>query len=242
MTVRTLPTILAGTLIFTSACSNPPNNTTENQSSKLLNNYIWSLQTLQSNQHTTTQLNSGLAANRVKITFNNNKLLYQGGCNRSFSSIQITPSGKMKVGRMVSTRMACPDRRLMKTDHEINSYLSKITTYQHTGNTLKLISDQQQLTFSGKLKSPPPSVKSTQKFIEIKSTSASIVWREAKYNSKWIQTNKQSSWRKTGYRGIDGFTPMAQHHYIVRIKEFRDPTTQQIKWTKDMIVRSGILR
>ena len=241
----TLQTTLAAITIISlsliSACSNnPPSNNSGNNAP--LSHYTWSLQKIQhKNQVATTQLNSGVAANQVTININGSRLNYNGGCNHGLASVQLSPVGKIKIGGMASTKIACPDRRKMLTDREISSYLKAIKSYEHSGNKLKLTGKKIILSFTGKLKTPPSSVKSTRKFIELKKINNTVVWRQAKYNEQSIQINKQSPWNNTDYRNIENFTPQSGQHYIVRIKEFVDPKTKKIRWVKDMIVMTSTL-
>lgn len=204
----------------------------------------WQLVSIaQQGKTATTKLNAGPAANRFQFKFIDGRIVITGGCNTLSGLYRLEASNRIALGPMMSTKRACVNRSLMKSDNEILSYLSGVTDYSINGRALTLTTAfKQRLVLKG---TPTPQTKygseGVRKFIEITNTEQGIRWREAKYNGNWIRIKDNAAW-ETVYPGIQGFIPKNNYEYIVRIYEYTDPQTQKAVWVKDMVTSTGILK
>ena len=210
---------------------------------KLLNTMNWQLASVKGTDgNSSTLLKSGDAASIYKASIKNDRISITGGCNAMNGSINRGPGNRFSVGPMMGTKRACMGT-LMQSDAEISDYLSRVTSYSISNQSLILKTDNgQHLTFTGSATDETKyGSKGIRKFIELNSTDKGIVWREAKYDSRWIRIKDDAKWQ-SNFPGIQGFTPEVNMHYIVRLHEYIDPTTKKAVWVKDMVTTSGILR
>lgn len=212
-------------------------------SSSSLSSMIWKLHSIQdSNGAVSTMMKSGDAASNYQVIIKDGRLSITGGCNNMSGSVTQTQGNGFSVGPLMGTKRACMGT-LMQADSEISNYLSRVTSYSLNNQTLSLNTNNNQvLRFNG---TPTDDTKygskGVRKFIELTNTSKGIQWREATYNSSWIQNNKDAAWH-SNFPGIQGFTPEMNRHYIVRLHEYTNPQTNKTVWVKDMITRNGILK
>ncbi|PID44300.1 MAG: hypothetical protein CSB47_11355 [Proteobacteria bacterium] len=190
---------------------------------------------------TSTRLKAGDPANRYSVTIKNGDLGLNGGCNIMGGSVTLGPNNRFSVGPMFSTYRACPGT-LMQSDSEVSNYIAKMSRYAVNQHTLVLSApDGWALTFTGTPTDETKyGAKGVRKFIELQSTKQGIRWREVKYDSQWIRIKDNAPWQ-SNFPGIQGFTPMMNTHYIVRLHEYVDPKTRQKVWVKDMVTMSGNL-
>ena len=212
-------------------------------SSALLSSMVWTLASVKNAAGTTsTLLKSGDAASRYQLTIKTGRLSVTGGCNNMGGGLTLGKGNSFSVGPMMGTKRACMGT-LMQSDAEISSYLSQVTTYSISNQTLTLnTSNGQQLNFKGEATDKAKyGSNGVRKFIELNNTSKGIEWREAKYDSNWVRIKDNAPWQ-SNFPGIQNFTPKMNMQYIVRLHEYTDPKTKQIVWVKDMVTMTGILR
>ncbi|MDE7069397.1 MAG: META domain-containing protein [Alistipes sp.] len=78
-------------------------------------------------------------ADRFTVVFDGKgNLSGEGACNRLMGSYEASASGDLKIDRMASTRMACPD---METEARFMQLLSEATHYRIDGQMLMLLRD-----------------------------------------------------------------------------------------------------
>jgi len=185
---------------------------------------------------------SGVAFSRYQLAFINNRASLKGGCNLANGAVQVNKN-KIHFSPMMSTKMACKPS-LMKTDAKLGAVLRGVLGFSfETNNTLILKAAKQSLIFRGSPNNENKyGSKGVRKFIQIRNTGRGLVWREAKYNAKYIQINKKAQWNTGSFLGIDGFTPRKNMEYNVRVYEFYDKRLNKNVWVKDMVVMQGVLR
>lgn len=185
---------------------------------------------------------SGVSLNRYKLAFIDNRASLRGGCNQASGAVQVSKNN-IYFSPMISTKRACKPS-LMKIDAKLGSVLRGEVGYTFEANkTLVLSASQQSLIFRGTPNNESKyGGKGVRKFIQIRNTERGLVWREAKYNAKYIQINKSAQWHTGSFLGIDGFTPRKNMEYNVRIYEFYDKRLKKNIWVKDMVVMQGVLR
>lgn len=203
----------------------------------------WSLATVQYGKSAAmTTLKAGVPANRYQLMFNNDGVSLQGGCNTAGSSFQLSSPDKITTGQWMSTKRACMDRALMQADSEVIALLSGASNYRLNGQQLVLNGGGNALVFNGKATDATRyGGEGVRRFIEIRNTKGGLSWREATYNSQWVQNNKNAPWTQGNFPGIRDFKPEMNMTYIVRINEYRDQSTGKPVWVKDMVTTQGIL-
>lgn len=203
----------------------------------------WSLSTVQYGKGApTASLKAGIPANRYKLTFSGDAISLQGGCNAAGSSFKLSSPDKMATGQWMSTKRACMETSLMRADSEVTGLLSSVSNYQLNGQRLTLSGGGNALVFNGTATDATRyEGEGVRKFIEVRNTVQGLSWREATYDSRWIQNNKNAPWIQGNFPGIRDFKPEANMAYTVRINEFRDQATGKAVWVKDMVTMQGVL-
>lgn len=203
----------------------------------------WSLSTVQYGKSApTANLKAGIPAKRYKLTFGEGAISLQGGCNTAGSSFKLSSPDKIATGQWMSTKKACMDISLMRADSEVTGLLSGVSNYQLNGQRLTLSGDGNALVFTGTATDATRyEGEGVRKFIEVRNTTKGLSWREATYDSRWIQNNKNAPWIQGNFPGIRDFKPETKMTYMVRINEFRDQNTGKPVWVKDMVIMQGIL-
>ena len=252
---NTKNTQLLGILLsaaFVSACAGtsmenkPTNNTVQKPSASTSANsltaYTWQLASYQAaGAVASTQLKAGEPTSRYQLAINEGRAVISGGCNVMSGALTLGPNNSFSIGPLRSTMRACFGT-LGKSDNEVKAYLSKASQYAINNHTLTLSAKTgEKLTFKG-TETPETKYggKGVRKFIELNSTAKGVVWREAKYDAKWIRIKDNAKWQ-SNFPGIEGFKPEVNMHYIVRLFEFTDPKTQKPVWVKDMVTTTGRL-
>lgn len=186
-------------------------------------------------------LKSGIVASRFHISLKDGRFHLRGGCNLGNGSVHTASTHEIKFSSMAMTQRGC-ERPLMQADSEVVKLLEGVTRYQINGSQLILSGSDKVLRFQG---APTDETryggKGVRKFINIQNSASGLRWREAKYNKHWIQINKNAAWLTSPMPAIQGFKPAINRQYTVRIKEYRDASTGQTVWVKDMVTMQGIL-
>ena len=210
-----------------------------------LDAFKWRVVAIQNGSKVLQSKIQGIPLSRYQLNFIGKRFGLSGGCNRISGAVKHEKSS-IKFSRMFSTRIACRPAASMKADTALEKILQGVTFYRlQENNTLILggYNGGQSLLLRG---TPTNETKyggkGTRKFIQIRNTPQGLVWREAKYNAKYIQINKNARWETTPLRAIQGFTPKPNREYTVRIKEYYDAQQGKKVWVKDMVVMQGNLR
>lgn len=234
-------------LISLNACVTPPVKTPDTRptqsATQKITAFNWNIIGLQDGSKVLNGNIANVSLKKYHLAFQEKKFSLKGGCNLIGGHTQITNS-TIKFSSIFSSRRACQSA-LMKADSGLISILKAVTTYRLEANNTLILSGfnaGQSLLLRGKpTHETKYSGKGIRKFIQIKNTAQGIVWREAKYNSQSIQTNKNARWNTTAFPGIEGFVPQKNQEYTVRIKEFDDSQSGKKVWIKDLIVMQGVL-
>ncbi len=202
----------------------------------------WTLSTVQHGKSAPmAKLKAGIPANRYKLTFSDDGVSLQGGCNVASSSFQLNTPDKMTTGEWRSTMMAC-ETPLMRADSEMTDLLGNVANYRLNGQQLILSGGGNALVFNGIVTDESRyGGGGVRKFIEIRNAGQGLSWREVTYDSNWVQNNKNAPWIQGNFPGIRDFKPEMNMTYIVRINEYRDQATGKVVWVKDMVTMQGIL-
>ena len=144
---------------------------------------------------------------------------------------------------MMSTKRMCLSPSRFQTDYEFSRYLENILTYELAENKLFLLTKHNEtLTFIGQKKKPTyDSTTGKRQFIELFSRPEGITWKKKYYDEEGISEHKEAP-LQDNFLGIQDFTPIVNHHYVVRVNEFIEPETNKIIWVKDMVIQSGVLQ
>lgn len=208
----------------------------------------WTLASVHRGGGVMTLLASDVPVNKYTLNFieNGNAALtgntsLTGGCNQAGSDFTIPAPDKITFGLWRATRRACQGS-LMQADTELTGLLTQVTNYQLDGQQLRLNGAGNTLIFKGTATDATRyGGEGVRKFIDVRSTKQGLSWREAKYDSNSIRTNKDAPWIMGNFPGIQQFTPEVGMEYTVRINEFRDPATGKAVWVQDMVTMQGIL-
>lgn len=188
----------------------------------------------------TPEFNSGVSTYRYQMVFSGQNLSVRGGCNALNANYQLGQQGEIQLSSFMSTKRAC-EQPLMAADNELANMLAGMSVMNVSGLDMTLTNGMQSLIFKGTpFNKPAEGAQVTTKFIELRATPKFIQWRYARYNADAIQTNRNAPWKSSGYKGIQGFKPLANMRYIVRVKEVRNG--KRISWISDQIIESEDLR
>ena len=170
----------------------------------------------------------------VVFTFSGSRLSIQGGCNQMTGSYQINPGGKMLVGPMGATMMAC-EPALMKTDAALAELLAKPLTVD-LGNgpppELRLVSARNEvLLFHGQATPEALYGPGTRIFLEVAAQkgvcsnpltgdTACLLVRERHYDEHGLVVGTPGAWRSL-YESIEGFTHTAGERTVLRVNRFQ---------------------
>lgn len=208
----------------------------------------WTLASVHRGGGVVTTLASDVPVNKYTLHFieNGNASLtgntsLTGGCNQAGSDFTIPSPDKITFGLWRATKRACQGS-LMQADSELTGLLTQVTNYKLDGQKLRLNGAGNTLIFNGAATDETVyGGKGVRKFIDVRNTAKGLSWREAKYDSNWVRTNKNAPWIAGNFPGIREFTPETGMEYTVRINEFRDPATGKAVWVKDMVTMQGVL-
>ncbi len=232
-----LTAIVASTLVL-SACSSPstgatmPPPATATPAPAVLNSNHWGLQSATNAQgqrineffpSTTKPLTLNFVDGRVNVT---------GGCNVRGGAYRID-SGKLVVGPMPSTMMAC-EAPLMNADKAITNALSQpaaITVQQGTPATLTLVTaTNDKLVFTGTPTLASQHGAPTRIFLEVAPQKVAcnhplmpnaqcLQTREIKFNEQGLRVGEPGPWQV--FQGdIQGFTFAPGYRSVLRVDRY----------------------
>lgn len=182
-----------------------------------------------------------------------------GGCNRIGGSYETDAQGKLKVGRLQSTMMAC-DEPLMKADQAVNDLLAgplEARVEESAPPRLQLVAENgERSTWIGEATAetryggPGETV-----FLEVAPKRVAcnhplipdhqcLQVREIRYADNGVKQSPPGEWQPL-YEGIEGFDFVEGERKVLRLKKFkRDPApadASSIAYVLDMVVESEIV-
>lgn len=174
----------------------------------------------------------------VMLTFIDGNLSAQA-CNVMRSSFKIE-GGKLVIGPMASTQMACPEPENL--DQPLANLLTN-ARYQINGNQMTLTGeDGGEWVFE---KVPMASKNATTKFIYVASETKDCSSGAGKMKCLQIRETKDAPWR-LNYNPIRGFEHQVGIEYRLRIKEdvLANPPQDASKyvWYLDMVVEQTVVK
>jgi heat shock protein HslJ len=173
------------------------------------------------------------AGRPIVFNFAESRLNIEGGCNRSFGAYQIDADGRLKVGRMASTMMAC-EPAAMKSDAALSELLAepaKIDLAPGAEPVLRLVtSANATLSFKGQMTPEARYGPPTRVFLEVAAqtvacknplsgASACIQVRERRYDAQGLVVGTPGAWQPF-YDPIEGYTHQPGVRNVLRLKRF----------------------
>lgn len=190
----------------------------------------------------------------VVFSFADGRLNIEGGCNRSFGGYQIDGEGRLVVGRMASTMMAC-EPALMKVDATLADLLAqpaKIEIAPGAEPTLRLLAASgATLGFGGKLTLEARYGAPARVFLEVAAQTVAcnnpvngattcLQVRERSFDANGLPQPVAAGWQPF-YDPIEGYTHQPGVRNVLRLKRYtRDNTdgSQTFFWVLDLVVES----
>ncbi len=196
----------------------------------------------------------------LQLDFAEGRVGVSNTCNRMGGAYSVE-GGRLKVGRMVSTQMACADARLMALEREIGERLEGASTLAlQSGDapTLALTTGNGDvLTFNGE---PTAETryggKGETAFLEIAAQTRPcshplipgmqcLQAREIEYDAQGVKTGADGVFQNL-YEGIEGYAHEPGVRNVLRVKRYeRDPVPADASptvYVLDMVVESEIVK
>jgi heat shock protein HslJ len=173
------------------------------------------------------------AGRPIVFNFAEDRLDIEGGCNRIFGGYQIDANGRLSVGRMASTMMAC-EPAAMKSDAALSELLAepaKIELAPGAEPVLRLVTPTNAtLSFKGQLTPEARYGPPTRVFLEVAAqtvacknplsgASACIQVRERRYDAQGLVVGTPGAWQPF-YDPIEGYTHQPGVRNVLRLKRF----------------------
>jgi heat shock protein HslJ len=170
----------------------------------------------------------------LMLNFADGRVGIEGGCNRMFGPFQIDADGRLKVGRLGSTMMAC-EPGAMQADAALADLLAqplKIDLTAAAEPTLRLTSAANAtLTLRGQLTPEARYGPPTQIFLEVAAqpvacakppagANACLQVRERRYDAQGLLVGTPGPWQPFA-EPIEGFTHRPGERTVLRIKRFQ---------------------
>ncbi len=83
----------------------------------------------------------------LTLNFDGEQINGSAGCNSYFADVNLEADGKLSVGLVGSTLMACLDENVTQQESDFLAALAQVTSYTLSGNRLTLHSDSGSLQF-----------------------------------------------------------------------------------------------
>jgi len=173
------------------------------------------------------------AGKAVVFHFADGRLNIEGGCNRIFGSYQIETDGRLQVGRMASTMMAC-EPVAMKTDAALAELLAepvKVELASGAEPALRLITPANAtLSFKGQMTPEARYGAPTRVFLEVAAQTVAcknplsgattcMQVRERRFDEQGLVVGTPGSWQPF-YEPIEGYTHQPGVRNVLRLKRF----------------------
>lgn len=157
-------------------------------------------------------------------------------CNRFNAPYVLRDDGRLTIGHAAATRMACVGKA-MEFESAFLDKLQALDRYSIKGKTLKLFAvDGEVMSLQARDK---VSADAKVKFVYVAAEQVKCSAGVMQMMCLQVRERKEDPWQ-LWYSGIQGFTPMPDTEYRLRIVEERvanppaDAST--IKWTLDLVV------
>jgi heat shock protein HslJ len=189
------------------------------------------------------------------FSFAGGRLHVQGACNQFTGGYQLN-NGRLVVGRMAATMMAC-DAALMQADGVMTDLLAtamRIDVTKGAAPQLRLVgASNRTLVLTGQATPEALYGPGTLIFLEVAAQPVAcrnpfggaalcLQVRERQYDAQGLLVGAPGAWRPL-YENIEGFQHKAGERNVLRIKRFkRDPApagASSIVYVLDLIVESG---
>lgn len=193
------------------------------------------------------------------FSFAGPRLSIQGGCNPMTGSYRIDDQGRLEVGRMASTMMAC-DPAPMQADAALTALLAKPMKVELSPGpqpTLRLITPASEtLAFSGQMTPEARYGASTTIFLEVAPqpvacnhplmrNATCLQVRERRYDAQGLMVGAPGEWRPL-YEPIEGFKHVPGVRNVLRVKKFqRNPVPADASanvYVLDLVVESEVVK
>lgn len=169
----------------------------------------------------------------IAFQFSAGRIHVEGGCNRSFGGYRIDDDGRLVVGRIASTMMAC-DPASMKVDERLAALLAEPAKIELTPGpraALRLVSAQAgTLDFSGALTPEARYGAATRVFLEVAAqpvacsnpltgATSCLSVRDRVFDAQGLAVGAPGAWRPL-YEAIEGYTHEPGVRNVLRLKRF----------------------
>ncbi len=173
------------------------------------------------------------AGRPIVFNFAEGQLNIEGACNRTFGGYQIDADGRLKVGRMASTMIAC-EPAAMKSDAALSELLAepaKIELAPGTEPVLRLVTPANAtLSFKGQLTPEARYGTPTRVFLEVAAQTVAcknpingantcLHVRERRFDAQGLVVGTPGAWQPF-YDPIEGYTHQPGTRNVLRLKRF----------------------
>jgi heat shock protein HslJ len=194
------------------------------------------------------------AGRPIVFNFAEGRLNIEGGCNRIFGSYQIDADGRLTVGRMASTMIAC-EPAAMKADTALSELLAepaKIELAPGAEPALRLVTPASAtLTFKGQMTPEARYGPPTRVFLEVAAQTVAcknplsgatscIQVRERRFDAQGLVVGTPGAWQPF-YDTIEGYTHQPGVRNVLRLKRFERNASAGVPgfvYVLDLVVES----
>lgn len=199
------------------------------------------------------------AGRAIVFSFADGRLAFEGGCNRSFGGYSIEPDGRLKVGRMASTMMAC-EPAAMKIDATLSDLLAepvKIELTPGAAPVLRLVTPgQATLAFNGQMTPEARYGAPTRVFLEVAPKTVActnpldgkttcLQAREIQFDAQGLKVGTPGAWQPF-YDAIEGYQHQQGVRNVLRLKRFDRGTSAtggaRYLYVLDLVVESEVVK
>jgi hypothetical protein len=194
----------------------------------------------------------------IELGFPDGRIEIRGGCNLRGGSYQITATGHLLVGRMISTDMAC-ELALMDVDTALADFFLQPVQFDFADRAtprLRLVSAaNESLEFVGRMTPEARYGAPVIAFLEVAPRrvpcphplvvgARCLQVREVRYDKQGLAVGPPGEWQLL-YQDIEGFKHTEGERNVVRVKRFtRNPVPADASATLymlDLVVESEIV-
>lgn len=236
-----------------SAAAKPPRRGAEPALVRALQDHRWTLQAAAdgSGQPIAALLPPGHA---FVLHFDGARLSVTGGCNSMNGSWRLTPQGRLVVGRLAATMMAC-EPALMQADQALGQLLAQpldVLIVPAAQPTLRLkTAERQSLFFSGQRTPHSLYGQPTRVFLEVAPQTVDCVSgvqrtqclqvRERRYDAQGLRIDPPGEWQ-VFHGPIEGYTHQPGVRNVLRLNRFTRPQppadASRYVYVLDLVVES----
>jgi heat shock protein HslJ len=194
----------------------------------------------------------------IELRFPDGRIEIRGGCNLRGGSYQITATGQLLVGRMITTDMAC-ETALMETDTALAEFFAQPVRFDFANRAsprLRLVSAANEaLEFAGRMTPEARYGAPVIAFLEVAPRRVAcqhplvagarcLQVREVRYDKQGLAVGPPGAWQLL-YEDIEGFKHTEGERNVVRVKRFtRNPVPADASATLyvlDLVVESEVV-